>query len=353
VELDETNRKAREAAVEAGKREEEANRRARDEQAARRIAEKKARDAEAHIADEKRRSDERQAAADKEREHERLIAYGVAGTLALVLGLTLILLFARHNSQGVKNTATERGTEPQLSSPPPQKGETQQTHSPPPRMTTHQINFTSLREEKRQTSSPPPREENQQTDSPPPREARMTFSPDNRSTAGKTAHLHPHALARSGSQSVVRVVVMLAATIFVICLIGAAADPFFLLGALLLLAGMAIITPALVAFWKNHPNRYVILWLNCFFFTGATWVIALIWALKKVHISENLTGSDGGESGLNLFVNDETKVRHTVGVQTDIASQLSALKALLDNGALSELEYEAAKKRVIGGVARH
>ena len=58
------------------------------------------------------------------------------------------------------------------------------------------------------------------------------------------------------------------------------------------------------------------------------------------------------ESGLNPSVNDETKVRHTVGVQTDIASQLTALNSLLDSGALSQSEYEAAKIRVLGQVSR-
>lgn len=66
--------------------------------------------------------------------------------------------------------------------------------------------------------------------------------------------------------------------------------------------------PSMVAFWRRHPNRWPILGINLLFGgTGLGWIGALIWALHAVHKSE--TGSDGGESGLNLFVNDVKTIR--------------------------------------------
>jgi hypothetical protein len=40
---------------------------------------------------------------------------------------------------------------------------------------------------------------------------------------------------------------------------------------------------------------------------GISWIVGLAWALNPVHISEK--GIHGGESGLNLTVNDEKRVR--------------------------------------------
>lgn len=72
--------------------------------------------------------------------------------------------------------------------------------------------------------------------------------------------------------------------------------------------GAIFILPTIVAFGRSHPNRWVILLLNCLVgWTGIAWLAALIWAMNKVHISPS--GSHGGESGINLFVNDEKKVR--------------------------------------------
>jgi hypothetical protein len=81
--------------------------------------------------------------------------------------------------------------------------------------------------------------------------------------------------------------------------------------------------PTIIAFTKRHPNRWVILGLNSSaIFAAATkrhmgsykgmnkWYASLIWSLRKVHISNRRDGSDGGESGLNLFANDRRRIRH-------------------------------------------
>ncbi|MCJ2127581.1 superinfection immunity protein [Methylobacterium sp. E-045] len=63
--------------------------------------------------------------------------------------------------------------------------------------------------------------------------------------------------------------------------------------------------PSIIAFHRHHPNRWIILAVNGLF--GGTlvgWVVALVWALHAVHRSDQPGASQGGESGLNLFVND-------------------------------------------------
>src|ERR1700722_10006612 len=65
---------------------------------------------------------------------------------------------------------------------------------------------------------------------------------------------------------------------------------------------------SIVAFRRDHPNRWIILVINLAF--GGTvigWGVALAWAMRAVHRLGS--ASSGGESGLNLFVNDVTKVQ--------------------------------------------
>lgn len=62
--------------------------------------------------------------------------------------------------------------------------------------------------------------------------------------------------------------------------------------------------PSIIAFHRRHPNRWVILAVNGLF--GGTlvgWVVALVWALHAVHRPEQPGASQGGELGLNLYVN--------------------------------------------------
>lgn len=106
--------------------------------------------------------------------------------------------------------------------------------------------------------------------------------------------------------------------------------------------------PTIVAFRRGHPNRWVIALLNVFAGgTGLGWFGSLIWACGAVHRSE--TGSDGGESGLNLFVNDPQIVRiENVGLEVeaagDPAEQLVRLKRLHDQGVISSDELSDLRK---------
>jgi hypothetical protein len=74
----------------------------------------------------------------------------------------------------------------------------------------------------------------------------------------------------------------------------------------LLIIGAIYAAPTLLAFRRNHPNRWIILVINVAF--GGTiigWGIALVWAKRAAHRVGST--SSGGESGLNLFINDVKK----------------------------------------------
>lgn len=130
-----------------------------------------------------------------------------------------------------------------------------------------------------------------------------------------------------------------------------------------------IFIPTIVAFRRQHPNRWLIFVVNLAF--GGTvvgWIAALVWAMHYAHISED--GSNGGESGVNLFVNDPVNVRADPTMNGDqnrvlagsstndpIASSdhsaaesvqtLRRLKTLFENGAISAEEYTALKTPIL------
>jgi hypothetical protein len=125
---------------------------------------------------------------------------------------------------------------------------------------------------------------------------------------------------------------------------------FAFLAILLLVVAFVYAVPTFVAFYRHHPSRWAILLVNVVF--GATllgWLGALIWAMHGFHRPDK--GSNGGESGLNVFVNDERIVRISNPEQMasvpDPVEQLTKLKALLDCGALAAEEYDAMRKGIL------
>jgi hypothetical protein len=107
--------------------------------------------------------------------------------------------------------------------------------------------------------------------------------------------------------------------------------------------------PSIIAVRNNHPNRFVILVLNGLVgATGLGWILLLLWARRVIHTSSggrNGVASGGGESGLNIFANDERRVR--VVTDTDKATTIQKLKDLLDNGALSGEEFARLKNETL------
>ena len=106
--------------------------------------------------------------------------------------------------------------------------------------------------------------------------------------------------------------------------------------------------PSIVAFRRDHPNRWLILVINLAFRgTVIGWGIALVWALRAVH-RPGATAT-GGESGLNIFANDTKKVELIESrlFTASIGSELARLEALLAKGALSESEFDTLTRRLI------
>jgi hypothetical protein len=117
------------------------------------------------------------------------------------------------------------------------------------------------------------------------------------------------------------------------------------------LAGIVYVIPSIVAFYRDHPNRWVILVINLAF--GGTvigWGIALVWALRVMH-SPGLVSS-GGESGLNLFINDVRKVQVVEPPPVPPASatqELERLHNLMVQGAISQAEFNGLKTKLLQG----
>lgn len=120
--------------------------------------------------------------------------------------------------------------------------------------------------------------------------------------------------------------------------------------AMLAVLAVVYITPSWIAFSRNHPNRWVILVINIVF--GGTilgWCIALVWALRAVHVDST---NSGGQSGLNLFVNDTKKLEIIPPPETTTAQttgEIERLHRLLTANAISQQEFEKLKASLLGG----
>lgn len=131
---------------------------------------------------------------------------------------------------------------------------------------------------------------------------------------------------------------------------------FALFATLWMALGIYLI-PTVVAFHRQHPNRWVILGINIVFGeTGLGWIGALLWASTAIHRSP--TGNHGGESGLNLFVNDPKTVRveglsmpppvpPTAPVTEALGDQLERLASLHERGLIDDEEHASLRRAVL------
>ena len=134
--------------------------------------------------------------------------------------------------------------------------------------------------------------------------------------------------------------------------------------ALVPLAWAFYLLPTIIAFRRHHPNRWLIMAVNVFLGgTGIGWAGALAWAFHAAHRTEQAEGLHGGESGLNLFVNDVRRVRWVgTGVgptepdayprgaplsASTAVTELERLGKLRGAGHLSEAEFAALKASVL------
>jgi Superinfection immunity protein len=129
------------------------------------------------------------------------------------------------------------------------------------------------------------------------------------------------------------------------------AGDLLIVGIIFLIIGLVYILPSIVAFRRDHPNRWLILVINLAF--GSTiigWGIALAWAIRAVHRLGS--ASSGGESGLNVFINDVRRVQLVdppPPPQTSVALELEHLHSLLVRGAISQVEFDGMKAKLLGG----
>ncbi len=123
---------------------------------------------------------------------------------------------------------------------------------------------------------------------------------------------------------------------------------------------VGFVLPTFIAFFRGHPNRWVILGLNIFLgATGIVWFGCLIWSLMSVHKSNAEGASNGGESGLNIFVNDPVRVATVPSPlppplprPDDLVERLERLHKLLKDGAIEQEQYERMRARLLDSSAR-
>lgn len=78
----------------------------------------------------------------------------------------------------------------------------------------------------------------------------------------------------------------------------------------------------------------------------------MVWAMRAAHRVGAV--SSGGESGLNLFVNDVKKIQVIDPPplpQTSPLQELERLHDLLVGGAISQVEFDGLKGRLLGGAS--
>lgn len=127
-------------------------------------------------------------------------------------------------------------------------------------------------------------------------------------------------------------------------------DDLVFIGVIFLIMGAIYIAPTFVAFRRNHPNRWIILVVNIAFAgTIIGWGVAMAWAMRAAHRLGAV--SSGGESGLNLFINDVKKIQVIDPPPlpaTSPVQELERLHDLLVRGAISQVEFDGLKVKVLG-----
>lgn len=103
--------------------------------------------------------------------------------------------------------------------------------------------------------------------------------------------------------------------------------------------------PTIVAFHRQHPSRWFIGLVNFVFGCSIIgWFGSLIWASHAFHKSPS--GSNGGETGLNIFINDVSAAEKSA-ISNDAVQSLTRLKSLLDQGVISDAEFTAMKNKYL------
>jgi hypothetical protein len=134
---------------------------------------------------------------------------------------------------------------------------------------------------------------------------------------------------------------------------------YAMIGVVMLIGAVIYELPAIIAFVRGHPNRWLILVLcTALAGTGIVWLGCLVWAFMGLHISNDPNGSNGGESGLNLLANDVQRVRleNPSAMQSaiiqpahhDVVDKLERLKKLLDDGVIDDAQFRRMRDLIAG-----
>jgi hypothetical protein len=106
---------------------------------------------------------------------------------------------------------------------------------------------------------------------------------------------------------------------------------------LVLVIGLTLI-PGLIANKRNHPYKGVIWAISIVgtLVTGVGWIAALIWALWPQD-----------KSLIDPIIGNTYAQQRTAG-NSNIASKLGELDAMLAGGRISQAEYEELRKKALG-----
>lgn len=118
--------------------------------------------------------------------------------------------------------------------------------------------------------------------------------------------------------------------------------------------GAIYFAPTIIAFRRQHPNRWLIFLLNLLF--GATvigWIAALVWALNAFQLG--LASTPAGDGGVTFSVNNSQRTDRRDGRPTHSSNpplstsdtamnQLARLKQLHSDGVLDDEEYQRLRQ---------
>jgi hypothetical protein len=112
----------------------------------------------------------------------------------------------------------------------------------------------------------------------------------------------------------------------------------FVLGLVGIVGIGLMLVPGLIANRRNHPYKGVIWALSIVgtIFTGLGWLAALIWALWPQD-----------KSFIDPIVGNTYAQQRTAG-NSNIASKLGELDAMLASGRISQAEYDELRKKALG-----
>ena len=93
---------------------------------------------------------------------------------------------------------------------------------------------------------------------------------------------------------------------------------------------VAYFLPTLSAFYREHPSRWPIFWVNLFLgFTLLGWIICMFWALSE--ISRGIRRANVGTAMEHRFADEEDE-------------KLLQLRTLLSDGVITENEYDVMRQ---------